>query len=94
MMALGKCRVSCLRVRSYPGLEERVGAGNKFRGPGLRERNRLRKIAVLKDRLSTLDRERSEIANRLGVLEHAQIVVRTGDGIMPFREPSRSGPAA
>jgi superfamily II DNA or RNA helicase len=27
----------------------------------------------LKDRLSTLDRERSEIANRLGVLEHAQI---------------------
>jgi hypothetical protein len=31
-----------------------------------------REIAVLKDRLSTLDRERSEIADRLSVLEYAQ----------------------
>ena len=31
-----------------------------------------RQIAVLKDRLTALDRERSEIADRLGVLERAQ----------------------
>ena len=32
-----------------------------------------REISVLKDRLSSLNQERSEIANRLSVLEHAQI---------------------
>ena len=36
-----------------------------------------REISVLKDRLSSLNQERSEIANRLSVLEHAQIAEAT-----------------
>jgi superfamily II DNA or RNA helicase len=44
----------------------------------------------LKDRLSTLDRERSEIANRLGMLEHAQIEEATTQSPRPSRVTSAS----
>jgi superfamily II DNA or RNA helicase len=53
-----------------------------------------REIAVLKDRLSTLDRERSEIANRLGVLEHAQIGEATRQPPRPASRVTSTAPTA
>ena len=42
-----------------------------------------REISVLRDRLSSLNQERSEIADRLSVLEHAQIAEATGHPTQP-----------
>jgi hypothetical protein len=53
-----------------------------------------REIAVLKDRLSILDRERSEIANRLGVLEHAQIGQATRQPQRPASRVTSASPTA
>ena len=53
-----------------------------------------REIAVLKDRLSALDRERSEIANRLGVLEHAQIGEATRQPPRPASRVTSASPTA